>query len=309
MNKKLVEIRNLSTQFKKGANIHKAIEGITFDVYEGESLGIVGESGSGKTTLGRTILRLLTPFHGTIQFDGIDLSSMDAKQLRVWRKDFQMIFQNPYESLSPRLKVGEIIEEPMVIQKMLTPKERTNKVYEMLENVGLPKSAYQKTIHEFSGGQRQRVAIARALVMNPRLVIADEPVSALDVSVQAQILNLLKELQTEFNLTYIFISHDLSVVHHMSDRVGVLNKGHMLEIAAKNEIYQNPIHPYTKSLLASIPKVNPMMRGLEAEPVEVPPQPPYPPHLIDIGNDHYVAADVIEIQNYRMNKQVHKSES
>ncbi|MFD1019706.1 ABC transporter ATP-binding protein [Thalassobacillus hwangdonensis] len=300
MKNELMEIRDLSTIFRKGDNLHKAIEGITFNIYEGETLGIVGESGSGKTTLGRTLIRLLKPDHGKIVFDGKDLASMNEKQLRPLRKDFQMIFQNPYESLSPRMKVGEIIQEPMVIQKVFTAKERQAKAYQMLESVRLPKSAYHKTIHEFSGGQRQRIAIARALVMNPKLVIADEPVSALDVSVQAQILNLLKELQIEFNLTYMFISHDLSVVHHMSDRVGVLNKGHMLELAPKDEIYQNPIHPYTKSLLASIPKADPMLRG-QGEEIMVPSPSPHPPHLVHVGHDHYVAADVIQVKNFKVN--------
>ncbi|MCF6410353.1 ATP-binding cassette domain-containing protein [Pseudalkalibacillus salsuginis] len=299
---KLVEVQNLSTSYHDGINLKKAIEGVSFYVYEGETLGIVGESGSGKTTLARTILRILQPDYGLLKFDGEDISKLTGKKLREMRKDFQMIFQNPYESLSPRLRVGDILEEPLVIQKMFSPEERTQKAYRMLENVGLAKSSYHKTIHEFSGGQRQRIAIARALVMNPRLIIADEPVSALDVSVQAQILNLLKDLQKEFNLTTIFISHDLSVVHHMSDRVAILNRGHLLEIAGKEEIYKEPIHPYTKSLLSSIPRNDPAKRGETEEKIEVPPLSPHPPHLIHIGNEHYVAADVIEIKHFEVQK-------
>ncbi|WP_261130342.1 ABC transporter ATP-binding protein [Bacillus sp. Marseille-Q3570] len=298
--KPLVEVQNLSTSFQDGRSIKKAIEGVTFNVYEGETLGIVGESGSGKTTLGRTIIRLLAPDYGSIKFTGIDLTRLTGKKLRDMRKDFQMIFQNPYESLSPRLKVGEIIEEPLAIQKMFSQRERTQRAFQMLDNVGLPKSAYHKTIHEFSGGQRQRIAIARALILNPKLIIADEPVSALDVSVQAQILNLLKDLQKEYNLTSIFISHDLNVVHHMSDRVGILNGGHMLEIAGKEEIYRNPVHPYTKSLLSSIPRNDPTQRDVIQEKVIVPSASPHPPHLINIGNEHYVASNVIEIKNFEV---------
>ncbi|MCF6138624.1 ATP-binding cassette domain-containing protein [Pseudalkalibacillus berkeleyi] len=295
----LIEVKNLSKYFQRGKEVEKALEGVSFNVYRGETLGIVGESGSGKTTLGRSLMCLYNTDFGEIYFNDMSLKSMNAEQLRSIKKEFQMIFQNPYESLSPRLKIGEIIEEPLTIQKLGAKKERKQLVLEMIQKVGLSKDCYDKTIHEFSGGQRQRVAIARALVMKPKLVIADEPVSALDVSVQAQILNLLKELQREYNLTMIFISHDLNVVHHMSDRVGVLRHGHLLEIAPKDEIYNNPVHPYTQSLLASIPKTDPNARKRGAA-IHVPPRSQHPPHLLHIGNEHYVAANVIEIIKYEV---------
>ncbi|WLD92593.1 ABC transporter ATP-binding protein [Alkalihalobacillus sp. AL-G] len=296
----LVKVRSLSNYFYEGRKVHRALDGISFDVFKGETLGIVGESGSGKSTLGRTLMRLYKPNHGTIHFDGTDITTMNDKKLRPLKREFQMIFQNLFESLNPRFTVGEILEEPMLIQKLHSPKERTQLAMEMLDKVGLPQSSYEKRIHEFSGGQRQRIAIARALALKPKLIIADEPVSALDVSVQAQILNLLKELQKEYNLTCIFISHDLSVVHHMSDRVAVLHLGHMLEIASKEEIFRNPIHPYTKSLLASIPRTNPYLRDTPQEQVEAPARSPHPPHLVNIGSDHYVAADVIEVKQYEV---------
>jgi oligopeptide/dipeptide ABC transporter ATP-binding protein len=298
--KTLVNVQNLSKYFYGDTGVNKAIDGISFHVFEGETLGIVGESGSGKTTLGRTILRLLNPDQGRIEFAGHDITALNQKKLRAYRKNFQMIFQNPYESLSPRLTVGEILEEPMNIQKEHTTKERTKKAYDILNKVGLPSSAYDKKIHEFSGGQRQRIGIGRVLIMNPKLIIADEPVSALDVSVQAQTLNLLKDLQKEFKLTYIFISHDLSVVHHMSDRVAVLRLGHLLEIASKSEIYKNPIHPYTKSLLSSIPTLDPHRRNQDMKEFTVPEHAPHPPQLVDIGNGHYVSGDVINIKQYSL---------
>ncbi len=302
MAKPLIEVRNLSAYYYNGKKVEKAVEGVSFQVDQGETVGIVGESGSGKTTLGRTLMRLLKPDYGEIKYSGTEITHMKEQQLRPYKKELQMIFQNPYESLSPRMKVGEIIEEPLVIQKMFSKKERTEKAFEMIEKVGLPRSSYGKTIHEFSGGQRQRIAIARALIMKPKLIIADEPVSALDVSVQAQILNLLKDLQREYSLTMIFISHDLSVVHHMSDRVAVLRHGHLLEMGEKKEIYQNPLHPYTRSLLASIPRTDPNLRHIKQEPIEVPPQSPHPPQLIDVENGHYVAADVIEIKNFEVSE-------
>ncbi len=279
---------------------HKAIDGITLDIFKGETLGIVGESGSGKTTLGRTIMRLYEPEHGNITFDGLDITHMPEKKLRPYRKEFQMIFQNPYESLSPRLTVGEILEEPLVIQKMLSKEERTKKAYSLLEKVGLPKTSYLKKIHEFSGGQRQRIGIARALMLDPKFIIADEPVSALDVSVQAQVLNLLKDLQSELDLTCLFISHDLGVVHYMSDRVAVMYLGHLIELAPKDELYRNPIHPYTKSLLSSIPISDPERRNAYREPIILPEKPLYPPQLIHVGNEHYVSANMINIKEFEI---------
>ncbi|MBN3553090.1 ABC transporter ATP-binding protein [Fictibacillus nanhaiensis] len=298
MDKHLISIQNLSKYFVTKTGTHKAIDGITLDIVKGETLGIVGESGSGKTTLGRTIMRLYEPEHGNITFDGLDITHMPEKKLRPYRKEFQMIFQNPYESLSPRLTVGEILEEPHVIQKMLSKEERTKKAYSLLEKVGLPKTSYLKKIHEFSGGQRQRIGIARALMLDPKFIIADEPVSALDVSVQAQVLNLLKDLQSELDLTCLFISHDLGVVHYMSDRVAVMYLGHLIELAPKDELYRNPIHPYTKSLLSSIPIADPERRNAYRKPIIMPEKPLYPPQLIHVGNEHYVSANMIHIKEF-----------
>ncbi|MFG6495714.1 ATP-binding cassette domain-containing protein [Fictibacillus sp. UD] len=300
MDNPFVRVQNLSKYFTDRTGIQKAVDGVSFDINRGETLGIVGESGSGKTTLGRTLMQLYKPEHGNIWFNGKEITTLNQKEIRPYRKDMQMIFQDPYESLSPRLTVGEIIEEPLRIQKMGTKKERTEKAYRMLERVGLPRTSYQKRIHEFSGGQRQRVGIARALMLEPKFIIADEPVSALDVSVQAQVLNLLKDLQTEMNLTCLFISHDLSVVHYMSDRVAVMYLGHLIELAPKEELYRNPIHPYTKSLLASIPVADPERRNPYREPIILPEKPLYPPQLVHVGNDHYVSANMINIKDFEI---------
>lgn len=287
-NENILEIKNITKIFD-GSNV---VDNVSFKVNKGETFGIVGESGSGKTTLGRVILQLIKENSGEVLFNGQDISSMKEKAIRKLRKDMQMIFQNPYSSLSPKLTVGEIIEEPMHIHSILSKSERTNKALELIEKVGLEKSAYYKKIHEFSGGQRQRVGIARSLSISPKLIIADEPVSALDVSVQSQVLNLMKDLQNEYDLTYIFISHNLSIVKHMSDRVGVLYLGQMVEIANKHEIYKNPIHPYTKSLLSMIPNPNPKERNRSFVPTNLPERPIIAPKLIDIGNNHFVADNI-----------------
>jgi oligopeptide/dipeptide ABC transporter ATP-binding protein len=236
----------------------KALDGVSFTVNEGETFGVVGESGCGKTTLGRTILHLVEPTEGQIIFQGKDISHLSKDKLRRLRKEMQIIFQDPYASLNGRLKVSYIIQEPLIINKIGSRREQEKKVIDLLEVVGLNSSHASKYPHEFSGGQRQRIGIARALSLNPKLVICDEPVSALDVSIQSQVLNLLKELQNEFALTYIFISHDLSVVRYISDRVAVMYLGKFMELAAKNDLYQNPLHPYTQALLSAIPvpKVN-----------------------------------------------------
>lgn len=296
----LVRVQNLSKYFTDSSGIHKAVDGVSLNIHRGETLGIVGESGSGKTTLGRTIMRLYKPEHGQIWFDGKEITNLNEGKLRPYRKEIQMIFQNPYESLSPRFTVGEILEEPLYIQKIGTKKERMDKALRLLEKVGLPRTSYHRKIHEFSGGQRQRIGIARALILEPKFVIADEPVSALDVSVQAQVLNLLKDLQAELNLTCLFISHDLSVVHYMSDRVAVMYLGHLIELAPKEELYRNPIHPYTKSLLASIPVADPERRNPYREPIILPEKPLYPPQLVNIGNDHYVSANMIHIKKFEI---------
>ncbi|WP_246625269.1 ABC transporter ATP-binding protein [Fictibacillus nanhaiensis] len=300
MDSPLVRVQNLSKYFSDSTGVQKALDGVSLDIQRGETLGIVGESGSGKTTLGRTIMRLYQPEHGNIWFDDKEITKLNQKKLRPFRREIQMIFQNPYESLSPRLTVGEILEEPLYIQKMGNKKERMHKALSMLEKVGLPRTSYEKKIHEFSGGQRQRIGIARALILEPKFIIADEPVSALDVSVQAQVLNLLKDLQSELNLTYLFISHDLSVVHYMSDRVAVMYLGHLIELAPKHELYRNPIHPYTKSLLASIPVANPERRNPYREPIILPEKPLYPPQLVHVGNDHYVSANMINIKDFEI---------
>ncbi|TMW69910.1 ABC transporter ATP-binding protein [Alteribacter natronophilus] len=257
---KLLEVRNLKKYFPvKGGILQrtighvKAVDDVSIDIYKGETLGIVGESGSGKSTLGRTILRLLDPTDGNVIFEGNDISSIRQGKMRQYRQDMQMVFQDPFASLNPRMSVGEIIEEPMLVQRTMGRKERKEKVVDLLRKVGLPPEAREKYPHEFSGGQRQRIGIARALSMNPKFVIGDEPVSALDVSVQSQVLNLMEDLQDEFDLTYLFIAHDLSVVKHISDRVGVMYLGRMAEIGPKERIYNNPLHPYTKALLSSVP--------------------------------------------------------
>jgi oligopeptide transport system ATP-binding protein len=263
--KPLLELKNIKTHFpiRKGifsrvVNHVKAVDDVDLTVYPGETLGIVGESGCGKSTLGKTILRLIEPTQGDIIFDGKNITKLSRSQLRPFRRDFQIIFQDPYASLSPRMTVGEIIEEPMVIQNMFSSQERKKKVIKLLETVGLSKYHMDRYPHEFSGGQRQRIGIARAIAIQPKLIVADEAVSALDVSIQSQIINLLIDLQKEFNLTYIFISHDLSVVEHISDRVAVMYLGKIVEISSKDQLYDNPLHPYTQSLLSAIPIPDPL---------------------------------------------------
>jgi oligopeptide transport system ATP-binding protein len=263
----LLELRNLKTHFpikdglfSKTTRFVKAVDGVDLTVYEGETLGIVGESGCGKSTLGKTILKLIDPSEGEIIFNGHDLTKMSRRQLKPFRKDFQFIFQDPYSSLSPRMTVGEIIEEPMLIQNLYTSQERKKKVERLMDIVGLSKYHMERYPHEFSGGQRQRIGIARAIAIEPKLIIADEPVSALDVSIQSQILNLLIDLQKEFKLTYLFISHDLSVVEHISNRVAVMYLGKIVEISEKDQLYDNPLHPYTQSLLSAIPIPDPEVK-------------------------------------------------
>ncbi|WP_066395006.1 ABC transporter ATP-binding protein [Neobacillus mesonae] len=263
----LLEIKNLKTYypvkggfFKHTVGHVKAVDNISFEIKKGETLGLVGESGCGKSTAGRTILRLIKPTEGQILFDGKDITNISGKHLREIRKDMQMVFQDPYASLNPMQMVGDIIAEPIYNFMKKSKEELKREVMDLLEKVGLPPDAYYKYGHEFSGGQRQRIGIARALALRPKLIIADEPVSALDVSVQSQVLNLLKDLQKEFDLTFLFIAHDLSVVKHMSDRIGVMYLGNMVEIADKDSLYAEPLHPYTKALISAIPSPDPRQK-------------------------------------------------
>ncbi|CRK83472.1 ABC transporter ATP-binding protein [Neobacillus massiliamazoniensis] len=260
----LLEIKNLKTYypvkggfFKHTVGHVKAVDNISFEIKKGETFGLVGESGCGKSTAGRTILRLLKATDGQIIFDGKDITNLSGRSLREIRKDLQMVFQDPYASLNPMQMVGDIIAEPIYNFSKKSKEELKREVMDLLEKVGLPPDAYYKYAHEFSGGQRQRIGIARSLALRPKLIIADEPVSALDVSVQSQVLNLLKDLQEEFELTFLFIAHDLSVVKHMSDRIGVMYLGNMVEIADKDSLYAEPLHPYTQALISAIPSPDP----------------------------------------------------
>lgn len=257
----LLSVKNLKKHFpiksglflKHTGNVY-ALDGASFELKKGETLGIVGESGCGKSTLGKTIIRLHDPTEGEVVFDGKDLSKLRGQELRSARRDIQMIFQDPFASLDPRMTVGEILKEPLKIHNIGTPAEQIQAVKDLLKQVGLKEMHLNRYPHEFSGGQRQRISIARSIALKPKLIIADEPVSALDVSIQAQILNLLKKLQAELGLTIVFISHDLSVVEHMCDRIAVMYLGKIVEMTSREELFQNPKHPYTKALISAIPR-------------------------------------------------------
>ena len=264
MTKPLLKVEGLKKYFpiKKGllgrtVGQIKAVDDVSFYVNKGETLGIVGESGCGKSTTGRMLMRLLEPTEGTVEFDGKDLTTLSSEEMRKTRRDIQMVFQDPYASLNPRHTIEKILGEPLLVHGMKSAKDRKEKIHDFLEIVGLSKYHSKRYPHQFSGGQRQRIGIARALMTNPKLIIADEPVSALDVSIQAQVLNLMKDLQSEFNLTYIFIAHDLGVVRHISDRVGVMYLGKIVEVSVSEDLYAKPLHPYTQALLSAVPVPDP----------------------------------------------------
>lgn len=268
MAKVLLHTENLKKYYpvKKGlmgnkTEYVKSVDGVSFEVNEGEVFGIVGESGCGKSTLGKVICNLVDKTEGEITINDKNLSSLSKREMREVRKDVQMVFQDPYASLNPRMSVRDIVAEPLIIHNLASGKEEIDKkVVELLQLVGLDAYHAQRYPHEFSGGQRQRIGIARALAVNPKLIIADEPVSALDVSIQSQVLNLMTELKNRLNLTYVFIAHDLSVVEHISDRIGVMYLGNFVEIADKYELYNNPLHPYTQALLSAIPIADPTLK-------------------------------------------------
>src|ERR671925_16007 len=314
----LLRVRNLKKYFpirggllsREVARVH-AVDDVSFDIMAGETLGLVGESGCGKSTTGRSILRLIEPTAGEVWFEDKNVTTLDKRSLRALRKEMQIIFQDPYASLNPRMTVGSIIGEALVIHKLAPNRRaREERVVQLLETVGLSSEHLRRYPHEFSGGQRQRIGIARALAVSPKLIIADEPVSALDVSIQAQIINLLEDLQTKFGLTYIFIAHDLSVVEHISTRVAVMYLGKIVEIAPAKELYTNPKHPYTEALLSAVPIPDPTLRRkriiLEGD-VPSPINPPkgchfhtrcmykeqiceeVEPEFKDIGGGHWVA--------------------
>jgi len=292
----LVEVRGLKKHFVKGRDIRgrptrvlRAVDGVNFHIRKGETFGLVGESGSGKSTVGRCMLRLYDYTDGEVRFDGQDLSRLGDKQLKPYRRRIQSIFQDPYSSLNPGMNVLELVGEPMNIHGLYPDKEeRAEAIADLLEKVGLKRDDLYRYPHEFSGGQRQRISIARALSVRPEFVICDEPISALDVSVQAQVVNMLEDLQDEFGLTYLFIAHDLAMVRHISDRIGVMYRGRLVEVADSDELYDNPLHPYTQALLSAIPVPDPRaeIRRIHYEPHDWTGE---PAELREVSPGHFVA--------------------
>lgn len=302
MPKKLLEVNGLKQYFNIGKkNEVHAVNDISFHIYEGETFGLVGESGSGKSTTGRTVIRLNEPTDGEIFFDGKDVTKLKGKQeMAKFRREVQMIFQDPYASLNPRMKVRDIIAEGIDVNGLVkSPEERSEKVDELLRTVGLNPSHGTRYPHEFSGGQRQRIGIARALAVNPRFIICDEPISALDVSIQAQVVNLLQDLQKQQQLTYLFIAHDLSMVKHISDRIGVMHNGRLLEMGTSDEIYHHGVHPYTESLLSEIPLPDPdherQRKRIKYQPE---PEDGQKRTLREIAPEHFVYATEQEVAYY-----------
>jgi oligopeptide/dipeptide ABC transporter ATP-binding protein len=318
----LLEVRGLVKHFAAREGVWsrsrasvKAVDGVDLDIERGRTLGLVGESGCGKTTTGRCIVRLIEPTAGRIRFDGIDVLALRRRPLRALRRRLQIIFQDPYSSLNPRMRVRSIVGEPLAIHRLAPRRERRERVAELLRLVGLEPAAMERYPHEFSGGQRQRIGIARALAVRPELVVCDEPVSALDVSVQAQVINLLQDLQERFGLSYLFIAHDLSVVEHISDRVAVMYLGRICEVASRDALYGNPLHPYTQALLSAAPVPEPGSRRGRVLVMGEPPSPVNPPAgcrfhtrcpvavaecsrveppLVDIGGNHRVACHLVK---------------
>jgi len=319
----LVSLRNLHKHFHLGGNLFgrnratlRAVDGVDLDIRRGETLGLVGESGCGKSTLARTLIRLYRPTGGEMLFEGTDIAPLSERGLAPFRSRIQMIFQDPYASLNGRMTVRDLIAEPLEIARIGNQQSRTERVFELLERVGLNPDHATRFAHEFSGGQRQRIGIARAIALNPDLVICDEPISALDVSIQAQVVNMLEDLQDELGLTYLFITHDLSMVRHISDRIGVMYLGRIVELANNHDLYARPSHPYTRALLASIPVPDPTVRG-KGEPMrgEIPSPVDIPsgcrfrtrcplatelcaaeePALRDVGGGHLAACHYAEV--------------
>lgn len=325
MNEVILSVKDLKIYYKTKLKVKgkafsekknvQAVNGITFDVFKGETLGIVGESGCGKSTTGRSIVHLEKPTAGQIIYNSKDIWTFDKEELFAYRKEAQMIFQDAYSTLDPRFTIGKSICEPMRIHKIGSPEKQKERALKLMDAVGLPTSYFDRYPHEFSGGQRQRIGIARALTLGPKILVCDEPVSALDVSIQAQILNLMKDLQKEYDLTYIFISHNLNVVKHISDRIGVAYLGNVVELASKDELYDNMKHPYTKALISAIPVPDPkcrsdkpILQGDVPSPIDPPKGCPFvtrcpnaterckaeKPALRDVGNGHFVACHMYD---------------